>query len=244
MPAGKMFMGSARRQPLPVVVKAKPSIQKQVSSVKKSIRKMQNDEELKYFDVSFNTATADTAGVIQILNGMAGGNTQITRIGNEISCTSIQFRGRIVQNSDAELNATEVRLAVLWDRQPNGANPTIAGLDNGILNNVTVTDLLLSPYTYENQDRYRILYDKRFVLNAQQWFDYNIAGATTTLDSVVPMQMDFKKKIKLSRNTKYDNAAAGITSISSNSLVFIAISNQATTIPTITVGFRLYFKDS
>lgn len=245
MPMGKMYMGAKARKNIPqaVVVQPKPSIQKQVSNVKKSIRKMQNDEELKYFDVYYNT-TADTSGNVTILNAMAQGNTQITRIGNEISCTSVQFRGTIYQNVDASLGGTEVRLMVLWDRQPNSADPTIAGLNNGILNNVTVTNLMLSPYTYENQDRYRILYDKRFIINANTWYDYDIPATTATIDSVLPMYIPFKKKLKLSRNTKYDNAAAGITSISSNSLVFVAISNQATLVPTIQSGFRLYFKDS
>lgn len=215
---------------------------KEIVSIKKQLREVKGDTELKYFDVSIS-ATVDEAGNLFVLNAMGVGDTQITRTAGQIKLTSVQFRLKFTADP-SRVNFTTCRVMVLWDRQANGALPTVAGNpltpENAILNNVIESDLTLAPIQYENIDRFHILYDKMFVSNP------NVV-ATTTADAttaVIRVGSILSKYIKLNRNAKYSAAASGIASIVTNSLLMLVVTDIAASQPIVDGMARIYFRDA
>lgn len=213
-------------------------------SLAKSIKKINNKMELKQNDVFQNSvAIDDTAGsgVFTLLNGVATGDTNIARDGDEVHATSIQFRGILVSSS-AQVGITFVRQIVFWDSQPNGAPPTMGTL----LDLSTITNANFAPYNRNYQKRYKILYDKLFTFNPMLELTTGTVAppGTNTTSSVVQMQKAFRRKIRLNRTIKYSGDTGAIGDIASNSLYLFQVSNQAANLPVAVAGYRLYFKDN
>lgn len=212
-------------------------------SLDKKIKKLQQDVELKYKDTYTVDDIENTAQYI-LLNGIQQGDTTVTRTGGEIRCTSIHLRG-VIQTDTAGLVSNSQRFLVVWDRQPNGAAPTLSGTVNSILDVSIVTDLILAPYNYSALDRFKILYDKNFIINRQIWKTQDV---NNDVDSYCDQQIRFNKKIKLGRRVKYavNSTAGNITDIQTNSLYFIYVGDVAAASagPELQLGTRLYFKDA
>lgn len=198
--------------------------------VVKKFKEITSKEELKHVDTFLNSAITTTA-TFTLLNGMAQGDTTVLRHGNEVSATSIQFRGAIVTDADC-LTVTRLRCLVVVDRQTNGAAPTSI---NDILDVGIITDPILAPYAHDTYKRYKIKYDKTFTINPVSFISATVA---------VPYGVPFKKRIKLSRTIKYGGTGATVASINSNSIYHIWVSDQAgATAPTVEMGTRFHFKD-
>lgn len=219
-----------------------------ISTLNKKIKKIQDKIELKYYDTEY-TASVSNSGVLHLINPLATGLTQITRIGSEIEATSVQFRFTI-NTVPANLNGTQVvRMILFWDKQANGAAPTLAGNPVGgtgtaaLLNNDVITDLVYAPFQYENQERFRVLYDKAFSLSPKVWQEHD-NGTPTVITELLSVGLSGKKKIKLNRKVKYDGITGGIDTINSNSLYMAFVSTEASNLPVVYSGFRFYFKDA
>lgn len=216
-------------------VKSRPT----TVSLAKRIRRIENDEELKYINQNRTAVTATTSGTLQLLNGIAHGDTAITREGDEVRWTSYNFRGSILSATDV-LTPVIFRLIVFWDKQANGADPTIAGNPNtpvsALLDNQSITNLVYSPIQWQNAERFRILYDRNFILNPMV-VGNTTAGAT---DGVLATSKLIRIKLKLNRVTKYTGANSNIAAINTNSLYMLWISDDDVTFEG---GGRLYFKE-
>lgn len=202
----------------------------QIKNIKKRLRTVESETELKHKDTEWTVAAISaTAGNFQLLNGLSQGNTQLTRIGSQINMTSVQFKGRIA-SSTAQTYPQIVRLVVFADAQPNAAAPVITDiLDSGGL---TALFLMFAPYNHNNANRFKIFYDKVFVLNP---------SAATNF----PQTQYVKKVIPMSRITQYNAGNAGtVADINRNSLYAFVLSNDGTNNPTALITFRTYFKDA
>lgn len=201
---------------------------KQIKNVKKSIKKINDKQELKYKDraVSYQISAV---GNFTLLNDVDIGTTPNDRVGDEITVTSLQFRGFLEKT--ATLQFDTVRVILLWDRQPNGAPPTAST----ILDDSIITSLVFAPYHRQYQKRYKILYDKTSQINS---FVYD---TTLSENEVRRYPISFKRK-KLGRMIKYDGTAAGIADIQTNSLYLFTMCTSGGGM-FFEGGFRLYFKD-
>lgn len=213
-------------------------------SLAKSIRKINNKMELKQNDVFQNAVSIDDPfglGLFTLLNGVATGDTDLTRDGAEVHATSVQFRGTYITNT-AAISVTNIRMIVFWDSQPNGAAPTMSTL----LDSSVITDTLWSPYNRDYQKRYKILYDKTFAFAPvlQLTTTTTAVPGTDTTASVIQRQQTFKKKVKLNRTIKYSGTTSAITDIATNSLYVFQVSNQPLNSPVVIAGYRVYFKDN
>lgn len=206
------------------------------SSLNNKIKRIENKEEIKNIDTYQNVVNVTTAGVLTLLNGVAQGTTPITRIGNETAATSIQFRAQYIANT-AELSGTLVRMIIFWDRQPNGAAPTVATL----LDSSVITLPYLAPYHRDYQKRYKIVYDKTMVLNPG--VESATTPATGVVTAVIAQERVLKKKLRLGREVKYSGAGATVASIQTNSLYVLQISDAAQN-PSVIAGYRFYYKDT
>jgi len=201
-----------------------------VKSLSRSIKKIQRSTELKHIDIFLSAQAVSTTALFTLLNPIGVGDGASARTGNDVQATSIQFRSRFSKNVTAGDAAPIIRHMIIWDRQPNGAVPAIAD----VLDNSTITSLTEAPYNENNQKRFKILYDNRFTL---------VVGSS--VGDELSNQKLFQMKRSLSRIVKYDDAAADITDLVSNSLLSVLISTTASgsNPPTGTIGFRFYYKD-
>lgn len=218
---------------------------KEIIQIKKNIKEIKGETELKYFDVSIS-GTLSAAGTLFVLNAMAVGDTQITRTAGQIKMTSLQFRLKFLTNP-ARINASGVRVIVFWDRQVNGANPTISGAPltpvNAVLNDNIETDLTMAPYQYEQIERFHVLYDRMFEMNPQVVATQDIVTTGDTT-AVVRVSSVLSKYIKLNRSAKYSAAASGVASLVTNALYMLIITDLASSQPTVDGCTRIYFRDA
>lgn len=205
---------------------------KRIRNLEKNVRRIKQQQELKYTDTLITNLDAAVAGSLTLLNGIAVGDNQNTRDGAEIHCTSLQLR--IAYTEDVgEIVPWFVRCIVFWDNQANGAAPTVGGNPIGgvtaLLNTNIVTAAWLAPYQYENKERFKVLYDNTITINP-------LLAANGTGRFVY-------KKIKLNRLTKYGDDINTIGGINTNSL-YICFITEVVSLGLIDFSARLYFKDS
>lgn len=214
---------------------------KRIKKVEKKIHQLENSEELKYFDLIAATPAIVT-GLLTVVNAMGTGSSQDTRVGAQIKMTSVQFRF-VLTNLAATLAPTVCRFMVVLDRINTGSLPNVAADASAgsvaILDNGVITNLVDSPYQYEQKERFKILHDKRYVFNPQQ--DLTTAAGTVTVNQQVSKAIN--GYIKLNKIVKYDATAAAIGSMNANALYTLFITDTANGI-TITGGTRIYFKDA
>lgn len=219
---------------------------KEIIQIKKNIRDIKGETELKYFDVNVGGTITETGSLIFALNAMGVGDTQITRTAAQIKLTSLQFRLHFIGNP-ARVNNTLVRTIVFWDRQVNGANPTVAGNpltpERALLNNVIEANLPLAPFQYENIERFHVLYDKLMVLNPGVVATQDIATTGDTT-AVVRIGSIINKYIKLNRSAKYSAAASGVASLVTNALFIVFLTDISAAQPIVDGTARIYFKDA
>lgn len=209
---------------------------KQIKNIKKSIKKIQNQVDLKFSDTSGGLNPA-TAGNFRLLNSTVQGTTDITRIGDEVSATSIQVKGWVKADPTITSINTDVsravRIIVFWDAQANGAAPTLAQL----LDLSVATDGTQAPYNHTFQKRFKILKDKFFAVNPFY---------VTTGPNVADTMTFFRFKRKLGRRVKYNGNAGTIADIVSNSLYVVTITDSVANanIAQVNLSTRFIFKDA
>jgi len=214
-----------------------------ISTLNKKIKRIEDTRELKYHDTAAAGATVDDQGQLYLLNGIAAGDLQYQRTGAEVQSTSIQIRGYFT-NNELEINGIVLRMIVFWDRQCNGVAPLIVSTSSGtpaLLYATSGGESVDLPFMYETNDRFRVIYDKRFTINPK--LVGNVTAGET--DAVGRVRLAFKKKIKLNRRIKYDDTNGVVSDINTNSLWVVFLSNDANTnLPTVHYNSRYYFKDA
>ena len=116
------------------------------------------DPERKFSDQA-GTVAPSTAGIVVFSNGISEGTQNNQRIGNRALYVSFQFKATLIRNP-AQMTgfATVVRYIVLIDKRPNQTLLAIADLF--ALPGAPIE----SPYNLHNNNRFRILADRRCVL--------------------------------------------------------------------------------
>lgn len=138
--------------------------------------------ENKYLDIAcgaynFGAAIGSVGTpVFTLLNGMSLGTTGSTRIGRQVTATSLQVKNAI--QLDATSTSGVVRTIVFWDLQSNGAAPAIGDL----LEFNTATTILMSPLNMSNRDRFVVV-----------WDDIQQLGNTTTYGPSCALQNSYEK---------------------------------------------------
>jgi len=202
--------------------------------------------ELKKIDSFFNNNVGPDGADVLLMNACTQGSGAGNRIGQQITITSIQFRGHIENDID-NLSSASIRCIVFWDRQPNNANPittTFTVTSMALLDGSTITNPMHMPYNYQALTRYRILYDKIFTVTPNTFLQYTTTGGVSLVDTYSQRKIYFKKKIKASRLVQYDASAGDITDLTSNSLFAVFYSDAAQDEPVLQFAARVYYKDA
>lgn len=222
------------KQALVAIRNRRPPIRREIRNVKKSIKKIRDEEELKHKDISVGFGATANAGTFVLLNPLVQGDTTITRTADEVKFTSVQMRISL-QSDDVVgspgTSSNSVRYILFWDRQPNGAAPTVATLlDTSVAGNP-----YFAPYNHDYQARYKILRDRTVDMSPNY-------GALTIAQN---MRRSISFKRRLARITKYAGNAGTIADIQTNSLYILFIAYSDTDPIAVTGGgnSRVYYKD-
>lgn len=170
--------------------------------------------ELKVSDTPL-TLQVTTVGSVNILTVPVPGSDYTNRIGRKVNWQSLYVKGRIYLEAASSLSDTNVpsnqaRLIFLYDKQPNGALPSITD----ILTSADPTSHL----NLNNRDRFTVLKDKMFV------FDPYSRVAATDLGNwnQTVHQIKFFKKLNL--ETVYNAGTAGtVADINTGSIIVVSV---------------------
>lgn len=166
------------------------------------------------------TTNITTGGSVYIINQLAQGITNGTRIGSQVATRSCAYRYELdLPTTAANQVPTSGRVMLLWDKQPNGATAaytTIFGTAN-----------YLSFMTPGNADRFVVLRNQQFSLSPNG-------------DQV----LFFEGYCKINMRTTYTSDAGSVPQTGALLLVYIADQATAANQPTINGCWRVRYMDN
>lgn len=184
---------------------------------------MRTPSEMKYLDAGFAATAVSTAGSINILNSMAGGTTVSTRLGRQVTVVKCMVRLGFTVTAGTGVDQFQ-RLLLVQDHQANGAAPAIT--------DVIVTSAPNAQLNADNAQRFKILHDATFHLNA--------AGEPGS-----QREMRFLKRLHVP--VQYNTGNAGtVADMATNSMFAIFTGTEAAgvTAGSVTGTIRTYFVDN
>lgn len=188
----------------------------------------QTQMETKKFDttIAITTAVAGT-GVVQLVSGVAVGDTDILREGNMIIVKSIQFSGTVVGDADVTFD-TVCRIMLVRTVDCTGTNPSIA-------NDILESDDPMALRDWDHRKDHQVLWNKNVTLPMR----------SAAADAVIPVRtVKFYKKFKKGLRIWYDGVTGAVTDATRNHLFLVFINNQAASYqPNLNGTFRVTFKD-
>lgn len=189
------------------------------------IKRGQLAKEFKLFDSGVDNATATTTGVIQPITLMAQGDTSITREGLEIRLQSISMNCRFTANDSATNGGNQLRVILFMDTECNGDTPDTSDLLDG-------DRLTAHKEWYENKGRFKILWDKVFVMNQA------LASAKTCI-----MKRYYKKFGVMAPKIHFLGGGATTADLGKNHLFIYYLGDEATYGPNVKIESRIRFTD-
>ncbi|AYP28695.1 MAG: coat protein [Circoviridae sp.] len=173
------------------------------------------NSEMLHNQSTGNTTTSST-GTVTLLNGMAQNDTSSGRTGNSILMRNIFLRLGFQQHPSA--TSTTYRVMLVLDTQQVGdTSPAISD----ILETVNV----YAPLATANTGRFKIM---------KNWF-FNTNNASNTFK-----QLNLYKDVRF--HTRYNGPAN--TDITKNGLYLVALSDQATNLPTFAYTWKVGYHDN
>ncbi len=182
------------------------------------IKKLLN-VEFKFHDV-VSAITPSTTPSIQQLTNIAQGDTDSTRDGAQIKIVRYNCKYSVIKNPSA--SATLLRVMLVLDKQTNGAIYNIADL----LADVTADENIISMLNLDNKFRFRVLYNQVHKLTPALAIGYK------------EIMKDIDIKIR------FDASTPSIADLTSYSLSFVFISNEATDTPAVKFFSRVRYVDN
>jgi len=163
-----------------------------------------------------------TTSTVALLNGTDLGPAAFQRIGRSVHLKTLHVRGGIYRSGqEGSVNGEALRILVVYDRQPNGAFPSIIDVMQTIDANGAGST---TPFDYpnlRNGDRFIILADHLAHLS-------NTANASNDLSNYEKDQRYFDRFIDVSGlPTQYVGDDETVTSISSGALYLFTLGSQA-----------------
>lgn len=175
--------------------------------------RMKVRDEIKQVDIVSANYAFFTTPVLTLINGMALGSDNFNRIGRKVFMKSIQVRGSIRPSLTTTL-AEYMRIALVYDRQPNGAAPAYADIFQMTTQAGATSSTSESLPNEANKNRFSIIKD----------FQYDYPGnvgpnQNTSPSQVINWFIPLKDSV-----THYLGTTAAVASITTGSLYFVMVS--------------------
>ncbi len=194
-----------------------------LSKVKKDIKWLKQNVEFKFKQFNFNDIGVDTGGDMQLLNGIAQGDTLDTRNGDEITARRILIRG-FFDNSNGTPTDCLVRIILCRQLLGKASTPTM----NDILD-TSASDPINRAKNMDNKTDWKIYADHTFAMD-------------NSTHSLIPFKMIYKLNNVVHYNT------SGVTSaqIETNGLYLLTMSTvtAGANAPTYSCTSRYSYCDS
>lgn len=176
--------------------------------------------EYKILD-SINAGNVTDSASIACYNPLSQGTSATTRNGNTVKFTSVYAKGSITWNPTAGATSVQnVRAVWLIDKAPNGQLPAWTDV-------FSTTDVYSLRTPYIDKDRFIILKDQRFMVNAQR------------------PQLKYSFYSPKNFHTTYLSNLGTIADIQKNSLILLLLGDQATAnYPGINWTVRIKYVDN
>lgn len=198
----------------------KPRAKQSSMNVKQIVRKeFLRQVEVKRRDEVLTLSPALSTGAqFQIVNPVPNGNLDFQRIGNTITCLSLQLKASITFPD----STNRVRLLIIQDKQCNGAVPVQADFLTFPLNGI---NSFINP---DSRARFKIHHDKVYSGGAQ---------------GTVATAVNIYKKINC--KTLYNNSTDIVSAITTNALYIVLLSDSSITPhPVLEGACRLRYTDA
>lgn len=177
--------------------------------------------EKRYFDTGIAVSAINYTGAINLVSGVTAGDDVNQRSGNSILARSLYVNYDATVNTTAGVNATQIyRKIIFMDCDNQGVTPATSD----VLQAVGNANAVNSPLNVDNVKRFKILYDKKHVLNGQ--------GAE---------RIQVKKYIPLYKHLRFSGTGANILE---NAIYELNISDVNVNDPTVQSYYRLGFYDN
>lgn len=183
--------------------------------------------ELKLKDTNYNTQTAGLSGNIHRLSGIAQGDDYNNREGRQALIKSVQCRIDVQANASANILAQAYRIILFrWlDRD----TPAV----NNILHDPTGQgQRSLTMQEPQNRIRYRILFDRTYVVNAEV--------SSTTITGMTPAFKTHQIYKRINKRAVYDGIAE--TADGQGNIYMLVIGSESNG-PQYNVATRVRFYD-
>lgn len=184
--------------------------------------------EIKALDIPSTAYAITSTGVVTPLNLIQVGSSFFNRIGRRIEMKSIRVSGDV---NLLRTVATEdyARIMIVYDRQTNGAVPTIQDILQTTTQAGANSTTSLSGVNLNNRDRFKIIRDKRLFLPAAT----DTAGVVTNAQPPDPVTNTyiidmFAKLGGLVTQYKADSSPAVIGDIATGGLFLVTFGLVAT----------------
>lgn len=188
--------------------------------------------EIKYVDTVVSGNIGNSANAFSVLlNSLAAGNDDTQRIGRKITMNSIQVHYRVAASTtdlgSAQFpeNSDTVRVAIVYDKQANGAAPQYNEVYQIVSAGIT------DPFAFRQMDQ-----SDRFTILA---VDHH------TLSEPGPNSVNNSRYISCKLDAKYLGTSTGIANIGTGSVYLFAVDeNTTTSTPATIAGYgRVTFTD-
>lgn len=185
--------------------------------------------EMKYTDVAQATYAADTTGTVTYLNRIDSniGGIDQGREGSRVMMCGTQIRGFVVAGTTG--TAARATMVLVYDRQPQGANPAITDIFETISSN--------SFQVTSTRDRFHIL---------GRW-DYTLIGnSTTPAVGKEAYQIDLKESFRKLAAFADSTSTGQIANIRTGGLFLLTFGDTAagTAAPNFTLQVRTFYGDN
>jgi len=185
-------------------------------------------EEKKVLFTGTPNLAVDATGTIQCLNLIQVGSSMFNRIGRRIEMISVRFTGSfdpIVATRQVE--SDYLRIAIVYDRQTNGAFPALADIFQDTDQAGTNTTNAKSGLNMNNRERFVVIMDKRIyipqlTLTAGVW-----TNPVPSDGGHWQVLMDeYRRLNKLTTHYKADSTPAVIGDISTGALFICSLAEN------------------
>lgn len=194
------------------------------------------DREVKFFDTALSLPIDSTGAVEGSLNLIPQGATESNRIGRQCTITSVLIKAFLQWQSNMAQSifvGTQVRFALVLDKQANGANATYT--------DVYASNSITAPRNLSNAERF-------FVLKEWQMIPKHPAVGTTdnwatqanSVANCPHTEMEFYKRVRIP--LEFSSTTGAITEIRSNNLFLVGMSSSGDDIQTVIGTARVRFE--
>ncbi len=189
-------------------------------AIAKGVRRLIN-VEYKFLDTVTAVSLSTTPLIIQLSN-IVQGDTTITRDGSQLKVLSIQLSYLLAGLAADAIS--HIRVMLIKDRQTNQAIYVPAD----VLEDISSSDAITSPYNRDNRQRFTILHDKVWVV---------VAGAMN-------MGHSFGQKFAQEQILRYDANAGTIVDLTQCSYSLLVVTSATSNQPAFRSFVRLNFVDN